>query len=175
MRKKSELERQGKTRSAPASVKEAQLQGEVDKCMSLLKCSTCSLNLRTTVLTKCMHSKFPLLIRLINGLLTLHQRFASSVWMLEYPQDSESVQHATSHSGKGTFSSFTSSDLVVVFAFVYLISPCALSGIPGRTLFYFIRAPSPLVDYSYYFMRLYCTVLRTIRIGIAQITPCKLC
>jgi len=58
-RKKSELERQSKVRSAPTSVKEAQLQGEVDKCMSLLKCSTCKLNLRTTVLTKCMHSRFP--------------------------------------------------------------------------------------------------------------------
>ena len=57
-RKKSELERQSKIRSAPTSVKEAQLQGEVDKCMSLLKCSTCKLNLRTTVLTKCMHSEF---------------------------------------------------------------------------------------------------------------------
>jgi len=57
-RKKSELERQSKIRSAPTSVKEAQLQGEVDKCMSLLKCSTCKLNLRTTVLTKCMHSGF---------------------------------------------------------------------------------------------------------------------
>ena len=57
-RKKLELERQGKARSAPTSVKEAQLQGEVDKCMSLLKCSTCRLNLRTTVLTKCMHSEF---------------------------------------------------------------------------------------------------------------------
>ena len=55
-RKKSELDRQGKARSTPTSVKEAQLQGEVDKCMSLLKCSTCRLNLRTTVLTKCMHS-----------------------------------------------------------------------------------------------------------------------
>jgi hypothetical protein len=58
-RKKSELERQSKARSAPTSVKEAQLQGEVDKCMSLLKCSTCKLNLRTTVLTKCMHSRSP--------------------------------------------------------------------------------------------------------------------
>ena len=57
-RKKSELERQSRIRSAPTSVKEAQLQGEVDKCMSLLKCSTCKLNLRTTVLTKCMHSGF---------------------------------------------------------------------------------------------------------------------
>jgi len=56
-RKKSELERQNKVRSTPTSVKEAQLQGEVDKCMSLLKCSTCKLNLRTTVLTKCMHSR----------------------------------------------------------------------------------------------------------------------
>ena len=56
VRKESELERQNKVRSAPTSVKEAQLQGEVDKCMSLLKCSTCKLNLRTTVLTKCMHS-----------------------------------------------------------------------------------------------------------------------
>jgi len=55
-RRKLELERQGKSRSAPTSVKEAQLQGEVDKCMSLLKCSTCRLNLRTTVLTKCMHT-----------------------------------------------------------------------------------------------------------------------
>lgn len=58
-RKKLELERQSKVRSAPTSVKEAQLQGEVDKCMSLLKCSICRLNLRTTVLTKCMHSRFP--------------------------------------------------------------------------------------------------------------------
>jgi len=55
-RRKSEIERQSKARSAPTSVKEAQLQGEVDKCMSLLKCSTCKLNLRTTVLTKCMHT-----------------------------------------------------------------------------------------------------------------------
>ncbi|KAF9653827.1 BRE1-domain-containing protein [Thelephora ganbajun] len=55
-RKKSELERQNKVKGAPTSVKEAQLQGEVDKCMSLLKCSTCKLNLRTTVLTKCMHT-----------------------------------------------------------------------------------------------------------------------
>ena len=57
-KKMSELVRQSKARSAPTSVKEAQLQGEVDKCMSLLKCSTCRLNLRTTVLTKCMHSEF---------------------------------------------------------------------------------------------------------------------
>ena len=57
-RKKSEMERQGKVRGAPTSVREAQLQGEVDKCMSLLKCSTCKLNLRTTILTKCMHSGF---------------------------------------------------------------------------------------------------------------------
>jgi len=57
-RRKSESERLSKARSAPTSVKEAQLQGEVDKCMSLLKCSTCKLNLRTTVLTKCMHSRF---------------------------------------------------------------------------------------------------------------------
>jgi len=55
-RKKSELDRQSKVKGAPTSVKEAQLQGEVDKCMSLLKCSTCKLNLRTTVLTKCMHT-----------------------------------------------------------------------------------------------------------------------
>jgi len=58
VRRKSEMERQSKAGSAPTSVKEAQLQGEVDKCMSLLKCSTCKLNLRTTVLTKCMHSRF---------------------------------------------------------------------------------------------------------------------
>ena len=57
-RKKLELDRQSKVKGAPTSVKEAQLQGEVDKCMSLLKCSTCKLNLRTTVLTKCMHSRF---------------------------------------------------------------------------------------------------------------------
>lgn len=80
-RKKSELERQGKARSAPTSVKEAQLQGEVDKCMSLLKCSTCRLNLRTTVLTKCMHSGFPLFNK-------VHQRpsdtFSTSILQAVY-------------------------------------------------------------------------------------------
>jgi len=70
-RKMSELERQGKIRSTPGSAKEAQLQGEVDKCMSLLKCSTCRLNLRTTVLTKCMHSRFSFLVRFIDDCLTL--------------------------------------------------------------------------------------------------------
>ncbi|KIP08412.1 hypothetical protein PHLGIDRAFT_88220 [Phlebiopsis gigantea 11061_1 CR5-6] len=38
------------------SGREAELQEEVDKCMSILKCSTCRQNMRNTVLTKCMHS-----------------------------------------------------------------------------------------------------------------------
>jgi E3 ubiquitin-protein ligase BRE1 len=37
------------------SSREAELQGEVDKCMSILKCSTCRMRMRNTVITKCMH------------------------------------------------------------------------------------------------------------------------
>ncbi|KAI0328649.1 BRE1-domain-containing protein [Cubamyces sp. BRFM 1775] len=42
--------------SSTSNAREAELQSEVDKCMSLLKCSTCKMNLRNTVITKCMHS-----------------------------------------------------------------------------------------------------------------------
>jgi len=42
--------------SASSTTREAQLQNEVDKCMSILKCSTCKQNMRNTVITKCMHS-----------------------------------------------------------------------------------------------------------------------
>ncbi|KAI0789122.1 BRE1 E3 ubiquitin ligase-domain-containing protein [Abortiporus biennis] len=36
--------------------RESELQAQVDKCMSLLQCSTCKERFRTTVITKCMHS-----------------------------------------------------------------------------------------------------------------------
>ncbi|EPQ57301.1 hypothetical protein GLOTRDRAFT_137657 [Gloeophyllum trabeum ATCC 11539] len=36
--------------------REEELQGEVDKLMSVLKCSTCRQNMRNAVITKCMHS-----------------------------------------------------------------------------------------------------------------------
>ncbi|KAI0819960.1 BRE1-domain-containing protein [Trametes gibbosa] len=39
-----------------ANTREAELQSEINKCMSLLKCSTCHMNMRNTVITKCMHS-----------------------------------------------------------------------------------------------------------------------
>jgi hypothetical protein len=76
------IERQrkgGEAKAIPSSQKEAQLQKEVDKCMvrvpsayldhayglltmnqsqSILKCSTCKQNMRSTVLTKCLHSAF---------------------------------------------------------------------------------------------------------------------
>ncbi|RPD59927.1 BRE1-domain-containing protein [Lentinus tigrinus ALCF2SS1-6] len=42
--------------SSESSDKEAELQGELDLCMSLLKCSTCQQNMRNTVITKCMHT-----------------------------------------------------------------------------------------------------------------------
>ncbi|KAI0745838.1 BRE1-domain-containing protein [Earliella scabrosa] len=42
--------------SSGASTKEVELQKELNKCMSLLKCSTCQMNMRNTVITKCMHS-----------------------------------------------------------------------------------------------------------------------
>ncbi|KAI0780121.1 BRE1-domain-containing protein [Fomes fomentarius] len=42
--------------SSGSSGKEVELQKEVNKCMSLLKCSTCSMNMRNTVITKCMHT-----------------------------------------------------------------------------------------------------------------------
>jgi E3 ubiquitin-protein ligase BRE1 len=65
----------GETKAIPSSQKEAQLQKEVDKCMvrtkavrwarpdlcrlqSILKCSTCRQNMRSTILTKCLHSAF---------------------------------------------------------------------------------------------------------------------
>ncbi|KAF8482639.1 BRE1 E3 ubiquitin ligase-domain-containing protein, partial [Russula ochroleuca] len=53
------VERQRKTgdsKPIPSSQKEAQLQKEVDKCMSILKCSTCRQNMRSTILTKCLHT-----------------------------------------------------------------------------------------------------------------------
>jgi E3 ubiquitin-protein ligase BRE1 len=40
----------------PGSSRELDLQNEVDKCMSILKCSTCRMRMRNTVITKCMHS-----------------------------------------------------------------------------------------------------------------------
>jgi len=53
------IERQrkaGETKPIPTSQKEGQLQKEVDKCMSILKCSTCRQNMRSTILTKCLHT-----------------------------------------------------------------------------------------------------------------------
>ncbi|KAH8995705.1 BRE1-domain-containing protein [Lactarius akahatsu] len=53
------IERQrkgGEIKAIPSSQKESQLQREVDKCMSILKCSTCKQNMRSTVLTKCLHT-----------------------------------------------------------------------------------------------------------------------
>ncbi|KAI5123044.1 hypothetical protein M0805_000480 [Coniferiporia weirii] len=40
----------------PSSERESRLQKEVDKCMRILKCSTCQNAMRDTVITKCMHS-----------------------------------------------------------------------------------------------------------------------
>ncbi|KAA1474225.1 hypothetical protein DENSPDRAFT_873258 [Dentipellis sp. KUC8613] len=45
-----------KARPQTSSQKEASLQKEIDKCMSVLKCSTCRMNMRNTVITKCMHT-----------------------------------------------------------------------------------------------------------------------
>ncbi|EIW63378.1 BRE1-domain-containing protein [Trametes versicolor FP-101664 SS1] len=42
--------------TSSGNAKETELQSEIDKCMSLLKCSTCHMNMRNTVITKCMHS-----------------------------------------------------------------------------------------------------------------------
>lgn len=39
-----------------STAREAELQQEVEKCMDVLKCSTCRQNMRNTVITKCMHS-----------------------------------------------------------------------------------------------------------------------
>ncbi|EMD37345.1 hypothetical protein CERSUDRAFT_105371 [Gelatoporia subvermispora B] len=63
VRAKKDVERQAaKLRASSSAVnpvsgsREAQLQQEIDKCMSILKCSTCRINMRNTVITKCMHS-----------------------------------------------------------------------------------------------------------------------
>ncbi|KAH8119088.1 hypothetical protein DFH11DRAFT_1501929 [Phellopilus nigrolimitatus] len=42
--------------AASASARETRLQDEINKCMSILKCSTCHNAMRSTVITKCMHS-----------------------------------------------------------------------------------------------------------------------
>ncbi|KAH8093847.1 BRE1-domain-containing protein [Cristinia sonorae] len=42
--------------SSNSNSREAELMGEVEKCMALLQCSTCKSNMRTTVITKCMHT-----------------------------------------------------------------------------------------------------------------------
>ncbi|EJF65375.1 BRE1-domain-containing protein [Dichomitus squalens LYAD-421 SS1] len=38
------------------TAKETQVQKDLAKCMELLKCSTCQINMRNTVITKCMHT-----------------------------------------------------------------------------------------------------------------------
>ncbi|KAI0063713.1 hypothetical protein BV25DRAFT_1915177 [Artomyces pyxidatus] len=45
-----------KARPLSTSQKEAELQKELEKCMSVLKCSTCRMNMRSTVLSKCLHT-----------------------------------------------------------------------------------------------------------------------
>ncbi|TCD63440.1 E3 ubiquitin-protein ligase bre1 [Steccherinum ochraceum] len=42
--------------SSNASTREAELIKEVEQCMTLLQCSTCKSNMRTTIITKCMHT-----------------------------------------------------------------------------------------------------------------------
>jgi len=63
LRAKKEIERQtaklkasSTNLNSTASSREAQLQSEIDKCMRIIKCSTCQINIRNTVITKCMHS-----------------------------------------------------------------------------------------------------------------------
>ncbi|KAI0093033.1 BRE1-domain-containing protein [Irpex rosettiformis] len=55
-RQSAKLKTSVTNQSISGTAREAQLQSEVDKCMSLLKCSTCKMNMRNTVITKCMHS-----------------------------------------------------------------------------------------------------------------------
>jgi E3 ubiquitin-protein ligase BRE1 len=77
LKSKKEVEKQLAARAkaiipGSASQREAELQSEVDKCMvrlcmvylhnhqlrqlqSVLKCSTCKMHMRNTVITKCMH------------------------------------------------------------------------------------------------------------------------
>jgi len=55
-RQAAKLKLASQNQSASSSTREAQLQTEVDQCMSILKCSTCRQNMRNTVITKCMHS-----------------------------------------------------------------------------------------------------------------------
>ncbi|EGN99683.1 hypothetical protein SERLA73DRAFT_167589 [Serpula lacrymans var. lacrymans S7.3] len=59
-RMRKEFDRQAtklKSMSAgPSSHKEAELQAEIEKLMSVLKCSTCKERFRSTVITKCMHT-----------------------------------------------------------------------------------------------------------------------
>ena len=89
--------------------------------------------------------------------------------MLEYPQDSGSVQHATSHLGRGMFSSFTSSELIVVFVGAHLhhLLPLRMPGIPGRILFFnLIRVPLFLADYPY-------SLLLYASIGTTRMTPLR--
>ncbi|KAI0071770.1 BRE1-domain-containing protein [Panus rudis PR-1116 ss-1] len=52
----AKLKASQKAHSGSSTAREAQLQSEIDKCMTLLQCSTCKMNMRNTVITKCMHS-----------------------------------------------------------------------------------------------------------------------
>jgi len=60
LRLRKEAERQASKykllTTGTSSQKEAELQSEIDKCMSVLKCSTCKMQMRNTVITKCMHT-----------------------------------------------------------------------------------------------------------------------
>nr|VWO99564.1 E3 ubiquitin protein ligase (EC [Ganoderma boninense] len=60
LKTKKDAEKQAKLNSSTVTVdpsaKEASLQKECDKLMTVLKCSTCQLNFRNTILTKCMHT-----------------------------------------------------------------------------------------------------------------------
>ena len=57
-----------------SSSREAQLREEVDKCMTLLQCSTCKMNMRNTVITKCMHCKLVPLLRFVVSTLNSDSR-----------------------------------------------------------------------------------------------------
>jgi len=60
VRSKKEADKQAAkmkaTNSAPGSQKEADLSSENSALLALVKCTTCKINMRGTVITKCMHT-----------------------------------------------------------------------------------------------------------------------
>jgi hypothetical protein len=94
------------------------------------------------------------------------------VWTLEYPQDSASAQRVTLRSGRATFNSFTSNDLV---SSLTLLAALCFACHPLQDYFlYFTRVSLFLAGSPYYIMPLYIAQLFELKNAIAHISSCEM-